>query len=124
MANKPKISGRSPTPVAHEQLQPIISAILRLHFDDLQKGGAWQPLDELSSNTQFEGIEPNPDGIYKVGDDDFEAVANVYVTLNYGDKSDPASMSDSYPAIVSGKIDANNSVQIESIKVDTSSFYK
>jgi hypothetical protein len=106
------------------KLRAIISAISKLDSDDLEKNGAWSELDALSSHTIFEGVEAHPNGIFSTGEDRFEAVATVYVTLNYGSHRDETSMSDSYPATVAGIIGASNKPKIESITVDTSSFYQ
>lgn len=124
MPINPKKVGSSPTPIEGDKLETIVGAISKLDCDDLERYGAWRDLEELSSNTLFEGIEAHPNGVYRTGMNTFEAVANVYVTLQYGGKRDASSMSDSYPAQVSGTISANNEIEIKSIKVDTSSFYK
>jgi hypothetical protein len=116
---------RHSTPIEDPaQLQAIINAISELDRDELEKRGAWTALDELSSNTTFEAIEPHPNGIFQIGKKHFEAVATVYVTLNYGGAKDRTSMSDSYPAKVAGTVESKNNVEINSITVDTTSFYQ
>ncbi|MGA2312094.1 MAG: hypothetical protein ABSF87_06975 [Xanthobacteraceae bacterium] len=106
------------------RLTAIIDAISKLDRDDLEKYGAWSDLDALSTQTSFEGIEPHPDGIFKTNKKHFDAIATVYVTLNYGGKRDRTSMSDSYPARVTGSIIGKNNVTIDSMTIDTSSFYQ
>jgi predicted pPIWI-associating nuclease len=106
------------------ELNAIIRAISNLNRDELEEYGAWSDLDELSSETTFEGIEPHPDGIFETEKNHFEAIATVYVTLNYGSRKDRASMSDSYPARVAGTVAKKSDVKIDSITVDTSSFYQ
>src|SRR5947209_4864094 len=100
MAAKPKPSA-VPTlkPVENsDRLDRIVDAIMQLGQEDLDQYDAWQPPADLSSHTEFDGIEPHPDGIYETDSNKFQAVATAYVTLNYGGKGDSSSMSDSYPA--------------------------
>jgi hypothetical protein len=123
MSKKPNKIGKPPIPIDDERSLKIAEAVSNLAADDLMNLGAWQSLDELSSNTIFDGIEANPDGIFETEDHKFQAIADVYVTLQYGGKKDGTSMSDAYPAKVSGTIDAGG-VKIEAIDVDTSSFYR
>ena len=92
---------------------------------DVTTSSAWDDLDQLSNRTMFEGLEANPDGVFIESPGSFRAVANVYVTLNYGDNRDSTSMSDSYPVEVQGKIDPqSHEVSIDDLKIDTSSFYE
>lgn len=91
---------------------------------DIASSHAWSDLDELSKHTEVEALEPNPDGIFEIDDDRFEATATVYVTLNYGDRKDSTSISDSFPVHVRGKIKKGNKIIIEDVKVDTTSFYQ
>jgi hypothetical protein len=123
MSKKPNKTMKPPVPIEDERSLKIAEAVSNLAADDLMSFGAWQSLDELSSNTIFDGIEANPDGIFETEDHKFQAIADVYVTLQYGGKKDGTSMSDAYPAKVSGTIDAGE-VKIEAIDVDTSSFYR
>jgi hypothetical protein len=111
-------------PIEDQRLNKIVKAVSELTVDDLSSLHAWENLDNLSSNTLFESVEANPDGVFDVGNNQFEAIANVYITLQYGGKSDSTSMSDSYPARVRGKLTSSGTVRIQSIDVDTSSFYK
>lgn len=106
------------------RLEAVIEAISALTADDVLQGDTASDLDELSSGTLFEGIEPSPDGVFLVaGTDNFEATATIYVTLQYGGSRDGVTMSDSYPAYVKGHFE-RGSVQIDSVSVDTSSFYE
>lgn len=92
---------------------------------DVPGSSAWGALDELSSHTEFEEADAVPEGIFEKSSDDFEAVATVYITLNYGDKNDQSSMSDSYPAHVHGRYDPQaETASIVDFTVDTSSFYR
>src|SRR5258708_6897358 len=84
----------------------FVSLIMKAVEDyDLAPSREWQNLDELSSHTELETIEINPNGVFEGPPGSFQAVGSVYVTLNYGDKRDSSSMSDSYPVLVTGKID-------------------
>jgi hypothetical protein len=92
---------------------------------DLASSPEWGDLDALSNHTELETIEVNPDGIFEGPPGSFQAVGSVYVILNYGGKRDSSSMSDSYPVLVTGKLDrAAKTVSVETVAVDTSSFYK
>jgi hypothetical protein len=105
-----------------EVLHSIMTAV---SMYDLASSDGWDDLDKLSAHTELESLEANPDGIFEGPPGSFQAIGNVYVTLNYGDKRDSTSMSDSYPVQLTGKIDkAKKVASIESVKVDTSSFYE
>jgi hypothetical protein len=116
---------------AHHSEQPLkpvtdpdrIDAILRAieEFDIVGSEG-WGNLDELSSNTELEGVEPNPEGIFESPDMTFQAIGSVYVTLNYGGKQDSTSMSDSYPFHAFGRFEPDGHALVQQFKVDTSSF--
>lgn len=110
------------TPIREEELREAIIAAIEGY--DLTESEAWSQLDELSSHTKVEGVEPNPDGIFQKGENNFEVVGTVYVTLNYGSIRDRASMSDSYPIQIRGKLEEGNEIKIDSVEVDTSSFYE
>jgi len=107
-----------------DRLDAIIELISSLTDADVLKGDVLNDLYELSSGTIFEGIEPNPEGVFLVRDTNkFEASATIYVTLQYGGSRDGFTMSDSYPAYVTGHF--NDKVpEIDTISVDTSSFYE
>lgn len=101
----------------------IIEAASNLSFDEFQSLSKADDIAGLSSNTQLEGLEISPDGVLKVNDDEFEASATVYLTLQYGGSRDTVSIPDSYPAVVRGNI-GGASVEITEIRVDTGSFYE
>jgi hypothetical protein len=105
-----------------EKLEAVTTAIEQY---DLTSSPAWEDLDELSSHTAFESLEANPDGIFEGPPGQFQAVGNVYVTLNYGGKGDGSSMSDSYPVQFKGTINQKtNTATVDDVTVDTSSFYR
>ncbi len=108
-----------------EQLENIWNAVSNLTDAEVMVGDAADALYELSSGTIFEGIEVNPEGVFRVGNSErFEAACTVYVQLNYGGSRDGVSMSDSYPATVYGTISEGAGVEITNISVDTSSFFE
>jgi hypothetical protein len=105
-------------------IRRIADRINALSMDDLQGMGAWDGLSDLSSNTTFEGIDTNLDSVVIREDGSFEAIADVYVSLNYGEHDgDPVSLGDAYPATVRGRISAE-SVSLDSTEIDTGSFYE
>jgi len=91
---------------------------------DLIETDAWSELDSLSTNTRIDDIQAVPEGIFEVGGDGFVAVATVYVGLNYGGKKDSFSTSESFPAQVQGHFESNGKAVVDSVSVDTSSFYE
>jgi Predicted pPIWI-associating nuclease len=91
---------------------------------ELTETGAWSDLDALSTHTSIEGIEAVPEGIFEVGDNGFTAVATVYVDLSYGNNEDSFSTLDSFPAQVQGHFTSNGEAIVDSVSVDTSSFYE
>lgn len=105
-------------------LEAIFDLIASLTDEDVLRGDVQSELYELSSGTIFEGIEASPDGVFRVkGTDRFEANATIYVTLQYGGSNDGLTLSDSYPAYVKGRV-TDGKPEIESISVDTSSFFE
>ena len=99
----------------------IVAAIDSLTVDDFRQLGIWQDLDELSSRTEFEAIGADEASVVLAGER-FEAVADLYVLLHYGTGDDEESLSDTYLATIRGKA-IGNTVDIDEISVDTSSFY-
>jgi hypothetical protein len=91
---------------------------------ELSETAAWSDLDSLSSHTSVDDIEAVPEGIFEAGDNGFEAVATVYVDLNYGGRKDSFSTSDSLPAQVQGHFEPDGRAIVDSVSVDTSSFYE
>ncbi|PAX09472.1 hypothetical protein [Sphingomonas lenta] len=101
----------------------IINEINALDQNALEDFGAWQALADLSSRTQFETVDGDPDSVVMDTEGRFEAIATVYVTLVYGSSDDEDSISDEYLATVRGRSGVGD-VTIESIHVDTRSFYE
>ena len=100
----------------------IIEAIANY---DVSESSDWAKLDELSTHTEFEEIDAVPEGIFESTSGDFEVIATVFVTLNYGSRKEQTSMSDSYPAYVKGTYDeVTQTVSIKEVSVDTSSSYE
>jgi hypothetical protein len=90
---------------------------------DLTRYSAWDDLDSLSWHTEVEAVEPLESQIF-LEENRFAGNCVVYVQLNYGDGDDVVSMSDSYPGKFSGHINNNDTVVIDDVEVDTSSFYE
>ncbi len=107
-----------------DKVDAILSAISNLDQEAVQRLGGWDPLEEISSATLFDGIEGSPTGVFVTPEGNFEVSGTVYVTLQYGGSRDSVSMSDSYPAIVSGGFSEDGSPEIQRIDVDNSSFYE
>jgi hypothetical protein len=121
---KPVTSAKSEARLKPVEDPQVREAIMQAISDyNLVDSDAWSELDELSSHTEFEALEPNPDGIFETPGG-FEAVANVYVILNYGPKNDSAAMTDSFPVYLKGTVDPSKVVAIEEVRVDNSSFYR
>jgi len=76
---------------------------------------------DLGGSAKVEAIEANTDGIFAAGNDRFEATGTAYVML--GGRKTSASSTDSFPVHVSGIVGADNTVKIESLTIDTSSFF-
>lgn len=121
----PNVLRRAPlTPITDAaNAARILNAASDLDFDQFQELATGGDIAELSSNTEFEGVEVLPEGLFETNDNKFEASATVYVTLNYGGKRDKVSMPDSYAAIVRGTME-DDQVKITEIEVDTSGFYE
>jgi hypothetical protein len=110
-------------PPRSEEIDRIADAINGLSQPEIERMGAWQPLADLSSNTLFDGIDTSLDSVVLRDDGTFEAVADIYVGLHYGGKDDAVSLGDSYPATIRGRI-ADERVDINSVEIDTGSFYE
>jgi Predicted pPIWI-associating nuclease len=83
---------------------------------------AWQELNLLSSNTQIDTIEIFENEI-RIDADRFEGPLTWYVVLRYGaGTSDPVETSESFPGSFEGRL-VDNAPIIDSMTVDTSSFY-
>lgn len=84
-------------------------------------------LDEISKQTTIEDIDIDEGSLEvrreKNGRLHVDGVVNVYVTLNYGDKKDASSFSDSYPGHFSALI-TDAEIKLENTSVDTSSFFQ
>ena len=90
----------------------------------LAETSAWRDLKSLSPHTHIEDIEAVPEGIFATDGNGFTAVATVYVGLNFGGRSASSSTSDSFPAQVQGHFDSDGNAVVDSVSVDTASFYE
>lgn len=91
------------------------------HYD-LPSKSEWGTLEELSSHTEFEGIQVFADDAIYDGEV-FIAPATVYVKLNYGEAVDSVDFSESFPASVMFQVKPKSGAEIRRIEVDTSSFF-
>lgn len=83
----------------------------------------WSGLDELSSRTEFEGLQVFAEDAIFDGKE-FLAPATVYVKLNYDSSSDePVAFSESFPASVVFQVNAAGEVLVKKVNVDTTSFF-
>lgn len=112
---------RTSTP--ESDVKQIADRINALDEQTLDHFGAWDSLRDLSSRTQFEAIDADPDSFVLDNNGCFEAQATIYVTLVYGSSRDEDSMSDEYPATIRGRL-TNDGPEIADVVVDTSTFYE
>lgn len=112
---------RKPRASESQIVAAIVTAIDALGFDDLNRLGGWQALAELSTRTEFEAIGADEASVVLDGDR-FEAIAEIYVLLNYGSGDEEESLSDSYIATIHGSVH-DEIVTIDAVVSDTSPFY-
>jgi hypothetical protein len=105
-------------PINSEMVKPVLQRIAKLDQKDLVKHGVWSDLAELSTKTTLSGIEAHPDGIYQADPNTFEAVATVYLTLNFAKQK---AFANGFPAHINGTMTPSGEIKIDTIKVDTSS---
>lgn len=89
---------------------------------DLTNTAAWGDLAVLSDRTYLDAIDAVPGGVFTEDESGFAAIATVYVNLEYGRKKDLVTSSESFPAEVHGHFE-NGTAVIDSVSVNTSSFY-
>lgn len=109
------------TPIRdRDKIHAVLDAISNY---DIPSSEAWAELVPLSSNTQFDGLDALSEGLFQHSGSDFEAVGTVSVILNYGGEDEASSMSESFPAHMTGYYDGEKKrAQVEALNVDTSSF--
>lgn len=118
MATAAKIDGQTLRPVEDTtKRRQIVDAIGSYN---ISKDRSWSEFNDLSSRTEFDSLEAVPEGIFELGNDEFQASATVFVTLNYDGETDGISASETFPAHVKGHFDDKRPV-IDSVEVDTSS---
>jgi hypothetical protein len=86
---------------------------------------AWRDLMALSTTTRVESIDVVPEGVFGTNTE-FSAVATIYVDMNGGDDEE-GRLPESFPAYVKGHFQDGDRQEkkavIESVTIDTSSFY-
>jgi len=90
---------------------------------ELTATDAWHDLEALSAGTRFDEIDAVPEGLFAVEGNGFTAIATVYVDLVDDDMEGASAYPDNFPAEVRGHFDASGEAIIETVSVDTSSFY-
>lgn len=110
---------------SHDQVEEIRERIADhiAGLDLTEYPATWSDLDLLSKQTRQDAIEVDPNDV-KVSGDDFSGMMNVYVVLQYGRGSDGFTTSEGFPGKFEGHIDDDRNVVIDSITVDTRSFYE
>lgn len=91
---------------------------------DLTSDRVWPKLAALSSATQVEAVEVDPEGIVIVGDR-FQGVMNVYLKLEYAADAQPEETfitSDSVLGKFEGYLKGGKPV-LDAVSVETSQFY-
>ena len=96
----------------------IADALRSIEITDTE---AWGDLDSLSNRTIVETIEVFEDEI-KIHGDAFKGLFNVHCKLNYGNGDDAFTLSETFPGRFEGHISDGQTVNIESVTVDTSGF--
>lgn len=90
---------------------------------DVTSSSAWGDLDVLASRVVVDGVELDEDSVVVTPDGKFEAIAYIYLVLQYGKGEDGFSTSESFRADIAGTIEQGD-VSIESLNVDTGPFYE
>jgi hypothetical protein len=104
-----------------QKLDRVMNAVSSV---DLTETKAWDELDKLSARIRIDAIDAVPGAIFEVGDSGFAAMATVYVELGYGTRKDGFSAPDNFPATVHGHFDPSGMAIVDTVSVNTSSFYK
>jgi hypothetical protein len=101
----------------HDQLEAIANAVKNADLSALQ---SWSDLDQLSTHTTVDDIEVDLSGIV-INGDRFQAVANIYVTLQYGlDDNEGFHETDSFLAQFWGRV-FDSYIEVDDFSVDNSS---
>lgn len=90
---------------------------------DLASSSAWSDLDVLASRVVVDGLELDEDSVVVGSDGSFEAIAYVYLVLEYGKGDDGFTTSESFRADIAGTVDGDR-VVVDTLNVDTSPFYE
>lgn len=100
------------------QAIPIMDAINALDQAALERLGAWPTIAALSERTKLEQVDASPSSVV-VSHDQFEAIATVFVLLQFESTETEAggSYSDEYLATVRGHLSDGEPV-IDSFAVD------
>jgi hypothetical protein len=103
-----------------EQLRRTIAAAVRELEPSQTEGG--NELSVLSNNTQFESVEVFDDEI-SISGRSFSGPIVWHVDLVYRDPDGDIHQSDSFPGVVTGRLE-DGQVVVEHMTADTRSFYQ
>jgi hypothetical protein len=99
-----------------ERLQ---DAVLHYDFASAEEFGS---LSDLSNATELEFVKSHGESAV-IENDHWRAPVTIYVVLNYGEKGDLESMTDSYPGAVVFDVGVDGRITISRIEPDVTSFY-
>lgn len=100
------------------QAIPIMETINALDLAALERLGAWSAIAALSERTELEQVDASPSSVV-INEDHFEAIATVFVLLQFEETETEAggSYSDEYLATVRGHL-SDGEPLIDSFTVD------
>ena len=78
----------------------------------------WAEVAALSHQTEPDGVETAPEGIFQSGDMGFVAVATGYIILNFKTGSRDVRFSDNFPMTIKGHFKADGTVAIDEVTGD------
>lgn len=88
---------------------------------DIAGSAEWEKLAVLSENTRLDGLRADADGLIIRGKR-FEGLMNVYIVRKYVTE-EKFEEGDSFPATYKGHLDERGEPVIETVDVNTRSFY-
>ena len=106
-----------------QEVRAILQAVSEIDAAEFRGKVTGDEADDLFSEAEFDGLEINPSALFKTDDQSFEASGTVYVRLPYGGGDGEAGMTDSYAAVVKGKV-TGGGAEITGISIDTSSLFR
>ena len=109
------------SPVRSLRERDIIDAFDKVDISECQ---AWGDLDALSTHTEFNGLEVNPETVEWLDGKRFKVSVMIHVGPQYGkDAEEGLSTTDGYPGQLVEHLQGDK-VVVDDVSVDTSSFYE